>query len=140
MNEDAELRADPTVCMLPGGRVSVQSNPTAETRPGGRRELRDGSLLTNPTVGIQSDRGRDQPTCGVHPTAHASSQPSGQRLSGQVSRQVTCGTESTIQMTPGGANKELTCGLNPTVPMLPDRTSEQRTRGLTPTAQNVPAG
>ncbi|KAJ6730296.1 hypothetical protein OIU85_021126 [Salix viminalis] len=138
MNEDAELRADPTVCMLPGERVGVQSNPTAETRPDGRRELRDGSLLTNPTVGIQSDRGRDQLTCGVHPTAHASSQPSGQRLSGligqpsgqlsrqrlsgQVSGQVTCGTESTVQMTPGGANRELTCGLNPTVPMLPDRT------------------
>ncbi|KAF9670587.1 hypothetical protein SADUNF_Sadunf13G0084400 [Salix dunnii] len=119
---------DPTVCMLPDGRVNVQINPTAETRPSGRREPRDGFFYANPTAIIVFEREHEQPTAGVHPMAGTSGQPSGQRTG-----QLTCGLNPTVQMAPDGASKRL----NPMAQMAPDGANRQVTRGLLPTAENV---
>ncbi|KAB5556012.1 hypothetical protein DKX38_006921 [Salix brachista] len=122
------VQINPTAETRPSGRreprEGVQINPTAETRPGGRREPRDGFFDANPTATIVSDREYEQPAAGVHPTAG---------MSWQTSGQLTCGLNPTVQMAPDKASRRL----NPTAQMTPDGASRRATRGLPPTAENV---
>jgi hypothetical protein len=90
--EEAELH-DPTVCMLPVGRIGEQVNPTAMT---------DGEIDANPTVRIQSDRESDQMTCGVHPTA--------QNMADGENELLTSGDNPTADMQSDGESGLLTSG------------------------------
>jgi hypothetical protein len=99
--EEAELN-DPTVCMLPVGRIGEQVNPTARTRPSERREMTDGEIDANPTVRIQSDRESDQLTCGVHPTA--------QNMADGENELLTSGDNPTADMQSYGESGLLTSG------------------------------
>ncbi|KAB5569270.1 hypothetical protein DKX38_003063 [Salix brachista] len=122
--EKAEIRrniGDPTVCMLPVGRVGERVDPTAWTRPGGRREMTGGEMDGNPTVRIQSDRESDQLTYGVHPTAQI--MPDGE------SDQLKCGVHPTAQNMANEESELLTSGDNPTADMQSDGESGLLTSG-----------